>query len=116
MAYYGDVRGSSVNYGNVMSDWLNENGIKRCNQSARTIAEFRIPGMTHPLLEARWGKQLYCPIGAMDNQQKDFAVMFDNETSEFHFCPRNARPGAKSITDTYVFEGFIQSSKVPAFK
>lgn len=114
--FYGDVRGASINYQKVMDAFLAEKGIKAYGKSAKTLAEFRIPGFTHPVLEERWGKQLYCPIGAMDYQQKDFEVMFDNETDEFYFGPRGRRKGAKPIYDTYQFEGFIRSSEVPAFQ
>lgn len=115
--YYGDVRGSSQNYQEVMNDWLANKGIKPYGKQAKTLCEFRVPGFTHPLLEKRYGEGLsFCPLGNMDNQYKDFSVMYDKEKNEFRFTRSTARDGALAINNTYIWEGFIPSSSVPELK
>lgn len=115
--FYGDVRGASRNYQKVFDDWLEARGVRPYRKMAATICDFTIPGMTHPLLEDRYGGgQLFCPLGNMDNQHKDFSVCYDADTKEFRFGPSGKHRGTLAITDTYKWYGFIPSSKVPQYK
>lgn len=113
---YGDLNGSSITYKKVLDTWLAENGgIKREESAVATICDFSVPGITHPLLEEKFGKDLFfCPLPNMDRQKKDFKVSYDKDLNVFNFSHYESTKKGVRIAYTYDWYGYIPSDKVPA--
>lgn len=106
---YGDVKYSQYGLVDILKKHMETLGVKS-GTSAETIFEYRVPGITHELLND--GKTKHCPLPNCDNQRKDFSVAFDSTTGEFVFGKTVNHKDWTRITDTYGHTGYINSAKV----